>query len=147
MTIPHLNTFRASIMTSSQAIRFVTSSSKCFMGSIHLQCHVKPGASKLREGVLSISDEVLDLCVAAPAREGEANKAVRYLISTVRVFLQCPLCRFTNAMTRFSKCPKQVWKLSKGINHSIKQSRLQVSVRTRMERAALCVSGSKYKSL
>lgn len=72
-------------MTSLQAIRFVASSAKSAFGSAILQCHVKPGASKQREGILAVSDNVVDLCVAAQAREGEANKAVRNLISEVRI--------------------------------------------------------------
>ena len=64
-------------MASKQAVRFFAASTKSGMGSIHLQCHVKPGASKQREGVASFNDEAIELCVAAAAREGEANKAVR----------------------------------------------------------------------
>jgi uncharacterized protein YggU (UPF0235/DUF167 family) len=68
-------------MTSPPAIRLVTSSTKSVF--IHLQCHVKPGASKQREGILSISDSVIEVCVAAQARDGEANKAVRKVFSDV----------------------------------------------------------------
>jgi len=70
-------------MASPQAIRLVTTSTKALSRTIHLQCHVKPGASKQREGILSVSDSVIELCVSAQAREGEANKAVRELISDV----------------------------------------------------------------
>jgi len=71
-------------MASSSAIRFIASSTtKSTFGSVQLQCHVKPGASKQREGVLSINDDTIEICVAAHAREGEANKAVRNLISDV----------------------------------------------------------------
>lgn len=67
-------------MTSLPAIRLVTSARSVF---IHLQCHVKPGASKQREGILTISDNVIEVCVAAQAKDGEANKAVRGLFSDV----------------------------------------------------------------
>jgi uncharacterized protein (TIGR00251 family) len=70
-------------MASKQALRFVAASTKSGLDSIHLQCHVKPGASKQREGVTTITDEAVELCVAAAAREGEANKAVREVISDI----------------------------------------------------------------
>jgi len=65
------------------AIRHVASTSKSALGLIHLQCHVKPGASKLREGIVSVSDTVIELCVSAKAKDGEANKAVREVFSSV----------------------------------------------------------------
>jgi uncharacterized protein YggU (UPF0235/DUF167 family) len=71
-------------MASSPAIRYLAATSKSKLGAIHLQCHVKPGASKQREGILSIDDNTIELCVSAQAREGEANKAVRELISDVK---------------------------------------------------------------
>ncbi|TVY34255.1 UPF0235 protein [Lachnellula occidentalis] len=71
----------------SLAIRHVASSSKSALGYIYLQCHVKPGASKQREGIVSISENVIEVCVSAQAREGEANKAVREVLSSV---LKCP---------------------------------------------------------
>jgi len=69
-------------MTSPATIRFIKSTTKQGLGSIYLQCHVKPGASKQREGILEVSD-MIELCVAAQAREGESNKAVLKLISDV----------------------------------------------------------------
>ncbi|KAL2108558.1 hypothetical protein VUR80DRAFT_3642 [Thermomyces stellatus] len=74
-------------MSASSAIRFLAGTKKNPLASIQLQCHVKPGASREREGVLSVSDDVIELCVAAQAREGEANKAVVKLLSEV---LQTP---------------------------------------------------------
>ncbi|TVY71431.1 UPF0235 protein [Lachnellula suecica] len=65
------------------AIRHVASSSKTALGYIYLQCHVKPGANKQREGIISVSDAVIEICVSAQAREGEANKAVREVLSSV----------------------------------------------------------------
>lgn len=70
-------------MASSSAVRFVTGSKKSPLGALHLQLHVKPGASKNREGVVAVTDDAIELCVAAQAREGEANKAVVQVLSAV----------------------------------------------------------------
>lgn len=70
-------------MASSSAIRFVTGSKKNPLGSLYLQLHVKPGASKNREGIIAITDDAIELCVAAHAREGEANKAVVQVLSSI----------------------------------------------------------------
>ncbi|KAF2625067.1 YggU-like protein, partial [Macroventuria anomochaeta] len=50
-------------------------------GTIQLLCHVKPGASARREGITAVTDEIIDVCVAAQARDGEANTAVRTVIA------------------------------------------------------------------
>lgn len=71
-------------MTSLPVIRHVASSARSALGFIHIQCHVKPGASKQREGIISVSDSVVEVCVSAQPRDGEANKAVRELLSDVR---------------------------------------------------------------
>ena len=68
------------------AIRFLPSTTKA-LGAIYLQCHVKPGASKQREGIISIGESVIEICISARAREGEANKAVQDLLSSLRFFL------------------------------------------------------------
>lgn len=65
------------------AIRVVSSTAKSALGAIYLQCRIKPGASKQREGIISISDEVIEVCVSARAQEGEANRSVRDLFSSV----------------------------------------------------------------
>lgn len=70
-------------MSTTSAIRFLAGTKKEPLGSLRLQCHVKPGASRVREGVLAVADDVIELCVAAQAREGEANKAVVKLLSEV----------------------------------------------------------------
>jgi uncharacterized protein YggU (UPF0235/DUF167 family) len=70
-------------MCTSTAIRFLAGTTKSPTGTLQLQCHVKPGASRVREGILAVTDEVIELCVAAQAREGEANKAVVKLIGEV----------------------------------------------------------------
>ncbi|CAG9991383.1 unnamed protein product [Clonostachys byssicola] len=70
-------------MASSSAVRFIAASKKSPLGSLQIHLHVKPGASKNREGILSVSDSTVDLCVAARAQDGEANKAVVSLLSDV----------------------------------------------------------------
>ncbi|KAI8307979.1 UPF0235 protein C15orf40-like protein [Colletotrichum sp. SAR11_59] len=65
----------------STAIRFVAGTKKSPLGTLYLQCHVKPGASRVREGVMAVTDATVELCVSAQAREGEANKAVVKLLS------------------------------------------------------------------
>ncbi|KAF6802150.1 duf167 domain protein [Colletotrichum sojae] len=67
----------------STAVRFVSGTKKSPLGTLYLQCHVKPGASRVREGVAAVTDATIELCVAAQAREGEANKAVVKLLSEV----------------------------------------------------------------
>ncbi|KAF5677211.1 DUF167 domain-containing protein [Fusarium heterosporum] len=68
---------------SSSAIRFVTGSKKYPLGCLHLQLRVKPGASKNREGVVAVTDDAIELCVSAQAREGEANTAVVQVLSEI----------------------------------------------------------------
>jgi uncharacterized protein YggU (UPF0235/DUF167 family) len=72
-------------MASAGAIRYVAGTKKNPLGSVYLHCHVKPGASKSREGVTALTDDAVEICVAAQAREGEANKAVVKVLSNVRM--------------------------------------------------------------
>jgi hypothetical protein len=65
------------------AIRFV-SAKKSHSAVIQLFCHVKPGVSAHREGVSAVTNDAIELCVAAQPRDGEANKAVREVIAEVR---------------------------------------------------------------
>jgi uncharacterized protein len=71
------------------AVRFIAgkhAKGRLAPGTIQLLCHVKPGASANREGITAVTDEIIDVCVAAQAREGEANAAVRTVIAkTLRV--------------------------------------------------------------
>ena len=74
------------------AIRIIAASTKSAISLVHLRCHIKPGASKQREGVISVSDSVVDVCVSAQAKDGDANKAVREVFSNVGVsilFIRC----------------------------------------------------------
>lgn len=67
------------------AIRFITAKGhKVKSGSIQLLCLVKPGVNAKRQGIEAVTDDGIELCVAAQAREGEANKAVRELIAEVK---------------------------------------------------------------
>ena len=66
------------------AVRFVAhKGSKTTVGAIQLACRVKPGVSANREGITAVSEEVVEVCVAARAKEGEANKVVRGIIAEV----------------------------------------------------------------
>lgn len=66
----------------SQAIRFIAGKGpKTKTGSIQLLCHVKPGVNANREGIGAVTDESVEVRVAAQAKEGEANKAVREVIA------------------------------------------------------------------
>ena len=67
----------------SAPIRFVAATKKNTFASLLLQCHVKPGASKVREGIVAINNDAIEICVSAQAREGEANKAVIMVLSEV----------------------------------------------------------------
>ncbi|KAM3070052.1 hypothetical protein ACMFMG_003916 [Clarireedia jacksonii] len=69
------------------AIRYIAGSGKPTLSKLLLQCHVKPGANKQREGILAVTESQVEVCVSTPAREGEANKAVRELLSDI---LDCP---------------------------------------------------------
>ncbi|UNI17415.1 hypothetical protein JDV02_003758 [Purpureocillium takamizusanense] len=66
------------------AVRFVASAgnnkSIPRIGSLYLQLRVKPGTSRQREGISSVTGDRIELCVAAPARDGAANEAVVRLL-------------------------------------------------------------------
>ncbi|RYP79014.1 hypothetical protein DL770_006759 [Monosporascus sp. CRB-9-2] len=65
-------------MASRKAIDLVGKSSSQML---LLRCHVRPGASKVREGITEITDEAVELCVSAQAQDGKANKAVVEILS------------------------------------------------------------------
>lgn len=64
-------------------LRYVAATKKSAKGTLYLQCHVKPGASKVREGVAAVTDNVVEVCVAAQPRDGESNKAVLEVLCKV----------------------------------------------------------------
>ena len=69
------------------AVRFITTKgSKTQGGSIQILCHVKPGVNANREGIGTVTNEHIEVCVAAQAREGEANKSVREVIAKVSIY-------------------------------------------------------------
>ena len=71
---------------SARAIWYVAATKKSAKNTLYMHCNVKPGANKNREGVASVDDEAVGICVAAQAREGEANKAVVKVLSEVRIY-------------------------------------------------------------
>lgn len=81
------------LMASHPAIRLAAKSTKSAVGCIYLQCHVKPGASKQREGVVSVSDTVIEVCVSAQPKDGEANLSVRKVFSDVYCYSACEAWR------------------------------------------------------
>ncbi|KAK4131491.1 DUF167-domain-containing protein [Trichocladium antarcticum] len=66
---------------SARAIWYVAGTKRSPSGTLYMHCRVKPGASKNREGIASVDDEAVGICVSAQAREGEANKAVIKVLS------------------------------------------------------------------
>lgn len=68
---------------SARAIWYAAATKKSAQNTLYMRCNVKPGASKNREGIASVDDEAIGICVAAQAREGEANKAVIKVLSEV----------------------------------------------------------------
>ena len=74
-------------------IRFIAAKSpKQPQGFIRLLCYVQPRVGSEREGIAAVAPEIINVRVAAQAREGEANKAVRELIA--KVGLRTIVCMF-----------------------------------------------------
>lgn len=71
-------------MAPQRLVQYVAGS-KNKLPSVYLQCRVKAGASKVREGITALTSDAVELCVSAPARDGEANKAVVAVLSKVRL--------------------------------------------------------------
>jgi uncharacterized protein YggU (UPF0235/DUF167 family) len=63
------------------AIRWFASSGKASKSVIRLLCHIKPGVNATREGISTVTDEYIEVCVAGQPRDGEANKAVVKVIA------------------------------------------------------------------
>ncbi|KAK3689791.1 hypothetical protein B0T22DRAFT_376339 [Podospora appendiculata] len=70
-------------MASNRALWYVAATKKSPHGTLYVRCHVKPGASKCREGVTAVNEDAVEVCVSAQAREGEANKALVKILSEV----------------------------------------------------------------
>ncbi|KAK1831193.1 hypothetical protein QBC39DRAFT_236686, partial [Podospora conica] len=48
---------------------------------LYINCSVKAGAAKNREGVAAVREDGVDICVTAKPNEGKANKAVIKVLS------------------------------------------------------------------
>lgn len=83
--IPHSPHTALDSTMSARALWYVAATKKSAQNTLYMHCNVKPGASKAREGVSAVDDEAVDICVAAQAREGEANKAVIGVLSAVGI--------------------------------------------------------------
>lgn len=70
-------------MATHRVLRYAVATKKN-PATVYLHCHVKPGASKVREGITSLTDDTIELCVSAIAKDGESNKAVLAVLSEVR---------------------------------------------------------------
>ncbi|KAG6273446.1 hypothetical protein E4U47_001960 [Claviceps purpurea] len=69
-------------MAMTAAVRFLSSKQgSSGLGFIQLQLRVKPGVSKTRQGILAVTSNAVELCVAAQPRQGEANFAVLRVLS------------------------------------------------------------------
>ncbi|KAF7943495.1 hypothetical protein EAE96_011418 [Botrytis aclada] len=70
--------------------------------TIHLSCHVKPNSSASRVGIKAFSDTStsIEVCVAQPARDNEANKGVLEILSHI---LKCPKTNLEVIRGRTSK--------------------------------------------
>jgi hypothetical protein len=51
--------------------------------NLQIACHVKPNASSRREGIAAVSDDHVEVCVAALPKNGEANAAVTKVLAEV----------------------------------------------------------------
>ncbi|KAG5952399.1 hypothetical protein E4U53_000963 [Claviceps sorghi] len=68
----------------SAAVRFLPNKhGSPALGFVQLQLRVKTGASKPRQGILAVTTNAVELCVAAQPRQGEANGAVVQVLSHV----------------------------------------------------------------
>ncbi|KAJ9148707.1 hypothetical protein NKR23_g4762 [Pleurostoma richardsiae] len=71
-------------MAAHKVVKYMAASKKSSAtAALLVHCQVKPGTNKAREGISSVTDDVVEICVAAHAREGEANKAVLKLLGAV----------------------------------------------------------------
>ncbi|KAI8964215.1 YggU-like protein [Daldinia sp. FL1419] len=70
-------------MAARSAVTLIQKSKASSPEVLQLRCHVRPGASKVREGVAAVTDESVELCVSAPPQDGKANKAVIGILSEI----------------------------------------------------------------
>lgn len=69
-------------MASHRVLQYVAGA-KTKPPTVYMRCHVKPGASKVREGITALTDSTIELCVSAVPKDGESNKAVLTVLSEV----------------------------------------------------------------
>lgn len=69
-------------MASHRVLQYVTGA-KNKPPTVYMRCHVKPGASKVREGITALTGSTIELCVSAVPKDGESNKAVLAVLSEV----------------------------------------------------------------
>ena len=97
------------------AIRFIAAKSpKQPQGFIRLLCYVQPGVSSEREGIAAVAPEIIDVRVAAQAREGEANKAVRELIAKVGLCTIGCMCKLQFNLSKVLGVPRSDVEIAKG---------------------------------
>jgi uncharacterized protein YggU (UPF0235/DUF167 family) len=97
------------------AIRFIAAKSpKQPRGFIRLLCYVQPGVDSEREGVAAVAPEIIDVRVAAQARDGEANKAVRELIAKVSLCTIACICKLQFNLSKVLGVPRSDVEIAKG---------------------------------
>lgn len=97
------------------AIRFIAAKSpKQPQGFIQLLCHVRPGVASEREGVATVAPEIINVRVAAQARDGEANKAVRELIAKVSLCTIACMCKLQFSLSKVLGVPRSDVEIAKG---------------------------------
>jgi uncharacterized protein YggU (UPF0235/DUF167 family) len=90
---------------SARAFWYVAATKKSARNVLYMHCNVKPGTSRNREGIASVDDGAVEICVAAQAREGEANKAViKVLSEACTSCTQHPWGHFIGSGAKF-ECP------------------------------------------
>lgn len=78
----------AAPMATPRVIQYVAGSKNNRLPAVYLHCRVKPNASKTREGVTALTDDAVELCVAAVPRDGASNRAVLEVLSKVSFALR-----------------------------------------------------------
>lgn len=74
-------------MASQRLIQYVAGT-KNKLPAVYLQCHIKPRANKAREGISSVTDDAVHICVAAIPKDGESNRAVLSVLSKVCMHIE-----------------------------------------------------------
>ena len=97
------------------AIRLIAAKSpKQPQNSIRLLCYIQPGVGSEREGIAAVAPEIIDVRVAAQAKEGEASKAVRELIAKVGLCTIACMCKLQFSLSKVLGVPKNYVEIAKG---------------------------------